>query len=297
MTSENGIRNGMSFSQPAQTSKGHGHATHSVQVRQFFFVRVRLQLLAFFFTDARGSSSSFSQPAQTSFDADSLPGHGSSSFEVSRDNISAGSVPEYQSSPDTKEPQTKRPKVEKNWIKIQEFLNSTDAEQFIIQECCWSKDTEFRQKYYSGAYLLYDAKTPTVTMYKSGNDHSCDKDDNASERVPMTAATKEFIENAFKDGARERKEVQTKLIAAKIDLPSKNQLNNFLAYIFETNILVRLYLVSVSYRNSAFNTHRYQKIQMNRTSSIILLMTKVMVTFGALYRRVICSKMQLIEKF
>lgn len=74
----------------------------------------------------------------------------------------------------------------------------------------------------SGAYLLYDSRTPKVTVYKSGSDHSCDQDGNASDRV--------------------------------------------------------------------------QKIQMNRILLIILLMTKMMVTFGSPYQRVICLKMQLIEK-
>lgn len=158
-------------------------------------------------------------------------------------------MPEYQSSPEIKEPQAKRPKVDKNWMKIQEFSNSTDAEECLNKECCWSKytskDTAFGQKVFyrcnkaklrgkqcdSGVYLIYDSRTPKVMLYKSGNDHSCDKDGNNSARVLMTEETKQFIEKAFIDSVRGRKQIQAKLNAAKIPLPSRNQLNNFLAHL------------------------------------------------------------------
>lgn len=163
-------------------------------------------------------------------------------------DTSAGSVPDYESSAETtNEPLGKRIKVEKNYLKVQEFANSQDAEEFIKKEVCWSKHTskstvwgekdfyrcnkaQLRGKQCdSGAYLLYDAMTPQVFLYVSSNDHSCGKDGNAAKRIPMAEETKAFIEATFRDGARGRKQIERKLAKAKIPLCHRNQLNNFLS--------------------------------------------------------------------
>lgn len=45
----------------------------------------------------------------------------------------------------------------------------------------------------------------------------------------MTEETKQLIETAFRDGVRGRKQIEYKFAAAKMLLPHRNQLNNFLS--------------------------------------------------------------------
>lgn len=220
-------------------------------------------------------------------------------------NQSRGSVPDYVSSPETDLPQTKRPKTEKNWTKIRDFVNNDDAENFLLSEKCWSKYTTKQtvcgdKAYYrcnrsklrgkqceSGAYLLYDSKTPTVVLFKSSNDHSCVTDGNASKNIPISDDIKEFIKKSFNDVVRTRKQIQCKLAAAKLLIPTKNQLNNFLKTLREESF-GRQRLASTIWKKFSSKIQKYQKMQISRMLSIIISITLVRVISGVSFRHAIC---------
>ncbi|KAJ6648504.1 hypothetical protein Bhyg_03734, partial [Pseudolycoriella hygida] len=150
-------------------------------------------------------------------------------------------VPTYESSEEHHEPQTKT-KSKKIWMESQTFRNADDAKAFIRQQQMWSinttnslnagkkviyrcKNAKLREKQCEASVsLFYSTHKADVILYTTANQHTCQENQNA-----MTDATKSKIEGLFKDGFKTRKAIQCKLAAAKIPLPTKHQLNNFIS--------------------------------------------------------------------
>lgn len=197
-------------------------------------------------------------------------------------SYNSSAVPQYESSFENKK--IKRNGTTKRcWEEIAVFTNKEHAKEAIKHEQCWSisstnTTTEGRKVYYrcnmtklrgrqcdNGMYILYDANSDNVVMYKATNPHTC-ATINTRPHLPMTTELKERVRTYFKHGIRKRKAIQTKLASDRVPLPSKNQLNNFIKQL--RHEILRLVTINISELESLLQ--KYTAIPENENEAFIV---------------------------
>lgn len=163
-------------------------------------------------------------------------------YVVGDPKSSSFDVPSYESSYEICEKNKKQVKSKKQWVEGQRFQNADDAKTFIKKESSWSiyttntlktgKKVIYRcinaklrgKQCEASIYLFYPSNKTEVTLFTAANQHTRKQKENR-----MTDGTKAVIEQLFKDGFKTRKAIQCKLASTNIQLPTKNQLNNFIS--------------------------------------------------------------------
>lgn len=151
-------------------------------------------------------------------------------------------VPMYSSEENSIEliEKTRKKKIDKKWMKVKDFPTLGDAQQEIIDGWAICSSTSNLIHYRcnkvkargeqcaSGVKIELHTTSLSVTLYASENEHTCLAINSKSTVKTMTPEVKEIIKEHFLNGLK-TKRIEDKLIAAKIRLPSKNQMNNYIA--------------------------------------------------------------------
>lgn len=170
----------------------------------------------------------------------------SSFFFILKDDV----IPEYQS-PNTSQNDLcdgdagnakKFKRCDKNWVLAGTYNTEQESLDVISQEQTWSKKTitendfgsrvlyrcnkvkaRAKEQCSSGLHILYHNDSPSVSIYRSKNEHNHDALSERTKRIeePVMDAIRKYVT----EGNR-RKQIMNRLHEDKLPVPTKTQINN-----------------------------------------------------------------------